>query len=122
VEAEAHMTSFTDSPVHDPYAATNGLLYSHCGWIFRKPTYPRMKMIERTDLEADPGKRLNSWLQAVPSFRAWVIPDADSRSGSIPAQVLRSDRPVLRAHPAVHNRLVGMARCDGRIRLGRSSC
>jgi stearoyl-CoA desaturase (delta-9 desaturase) len=47
---------FTDSPVHDPYAATNGLWYSHCGWIFRKPSYPRMKMIERGDLESDPGK------------------------------------------------------------------
>ena len=49
---------FTDSPIHDPYAATNGLLYSHCGWIFRKPTYPRMKLIERADLEADPGERI----------------------------------------------------------------
>lgn len=47
---------FTDSPVHDPYAATNGLWYAHCGWIFRKPTYPRMKLIERTDLESDPGE------------------------------------------------------------------
>ncbi|RSH94147.1 hypothetical protein EHS25_003950 [Saitozyma podzolica] len=41
-------------PVHDPYAATNGLWWAHCGWIFRKPIYPRMKLIERADLEADP--------------------------------------------------------------------
>ena len=45
---------FTDSPTHDPYAATNGLFFSHCGWIFRKPSYPRMRLIERGDLEADP--------------------------------------------------------------------
>ncbi|ORY21154.1 hypothetical protein BCR39DRAFT_554136 [Naematelia encephala] len=45
---------FTDSPVHDPYAATRGLFYAHCGWIFRKPTYSRMKLLDRTDLEADP--------------------------------------------------------------------
>ncbi|RSH87110.1 hypothetical protein EHS25_003599 [Saitozyma podzolica] len=45
---------WTDSPVHDPYAATNGLWWAHCGWIFRKPIYPRMKLIERADLEADP--------------------------------------------------------------------
>jgi fatty-acid desaturase len=47
---------WTDSPDHDPYAATNGLWWAHCGWIFRKPIYPRMKLIERADLEADPGE------------------------------------------------------------------
>ncbi|OCF35996.1 hypothetical protein I316_02491 [Kwoniella heveanensis BCC8398] len=45
---------FTDSPAHDPYSATKGLWFSHCGWIFRKPSYPRMKLIEKGDLEADP--------------------------------------------------------------------
>ena len=47
---------FTDSPIHDPYAATKGLFYSHCGWIFLKPSYPRLKLIERDDLESDPGE------------------------------------------------------------------
>ena len=51
-------SSFTDSPIHDPYAATKGLFYSHCGWIFTKPTYPKMKLIERDDLESDPGESL----------------------------------------------------------------
>ncbi|WWC92552.1 uncharacterized protein L201_007511 [Kwoniella dendrophila CBS 6074] len=45
---------FTDSPAHDPYSASKGLWFSHCGWIFRKPSYPRMKLIERGDLESDP--------------------------------------------------------------------
>ncbi|WWD20909.1 hypothetical protein CI109_105387 [Kwoniella shandongensis] len=45
---------FTDSVAHDPYSASKGLWFSHCGWIFRKPSYPRMKLIERGDLEADP--------------------------------------------------------------------
>ncbi|KAK6906448.1 hypothetical protein I203_100433 [Kwoniella mangroviensis CBS 8507] len=45
---------FTDSNLHDPYSASKGLWFSHCGWIFRKPSYPRMKLIERGDLDADP--------------------------------------------------------------------
>lgn len=45
---------FTDDPVHDPYAATRGLFYSHMGWIFFKPTYERMGLVERDDLEKDP--------------------------------------------------------------------
>ncbi|KAM5535859.1 hypothetical protein V8D89_010477 [Ganoderma adspersum] len=45
---------FTDDPVHDPYAATRGLFWSHMGWIFYKSEYERMKTIERDDLERDP--------------------------------------------------------------------
>lgn len=45
---------FTDNPIHDPYSASKGLWWSHCGWIFLKPSYPRMKLVERDDLEADP--------------------------------------------------------------------
>lgn len=37
------------------YAATRGLFYSHMGWIFYKPTYERMELIERDDLDKDPG-------------------------------------------------------------------
>ncbi|KAI0785365.1 fatty acid desaturase-domain-containing protein [Irpex lacteus] len=44
---------FTDDPVHDPYAATRGLLWSHMGWIFFKPTYDRMNLIEKDDLDRD---------------------------------------------------------------------
>ncbi|KAH9486300.1 Acyl-CoA desaturase [Psilocybe cubensis] len=52
---------FTDDPVHDPYAATRGLFYSHMGWIFYKPNYTRMALIEKDDLESDPGPSLADW-------------------------------------------------------------
>uniref|UniRef100_A0A0W0FWH7 Cytochrome b5 heme-binding domain-containing protein n=1 Tax=Moniliophthora roreri TaxID=221103 RepID=A0A0W0FWH7_MONRR len=45
---------FTDDPVHDPYAATRGLLHSHVGWIFFKPTYEKMELVDRQDLDNDP--------------------------------------------------------------------
>ncbi|PBK76831.1 hypothetical protein ARMSODRAFT_948673 [Armillaria solidipes] len=45
---------FTDDPRDDPYAATRGLLYSHMGWIFFKPTYQKMELIDRDDLDSDP--------------------------------------------------------------------
>ncbi|KAG8850545.1 hypothetical protein FRC20_001991, partial [Serendipita sp. 405] len=45
---------FTDDPVHDPYAATRGLFFSHMGWIFRKPTYTKLSLIEKDDLDRDP--------------------------------------------------------------------
>ncbi|KAF8078933.1 hypothetical protein FPV67DRAFT_85563 [Lyophyllum atratum] len=44
---------FTDDPVHDPYAATRGLFYSHIGWIFFKPKYERLELVDREDLLAD---------------------------------------------------------------------
>lgn len=44
------------------YNAKQGLYYSHMGWIFRKPMYPRMALIERNDLEADSGARRRSLL------------------------------------------------------------
>ncbi|KAH0591074.1 hypothetical protein H2248_001180 [Termitomyces sp. 'cryptogamus'] len=46
---------FTDDPVHDPYAATRGLFYSHIGWIFFKPNYERLETVDREDLVSDPG-------------------------------------------------------------------
>ncbi|KAH9897743.1 hypothetical protein C8Q73DRAFT_640686 [Cubamyces lactineus] len=44
---------FTDDPVHDPYAATRGFLWSHMGWIFFNSRYERLKSIDRKDLERD---------------------------------------------------------------------
>jgi len=44
---------YTDSD-HDPYSATKGFWFSHMGWIFAKPHYPRMKLIDQSDLNADP--------------------------------------------------------------------
>ncbi|CAE6438712.1 unnamed protein product [Rhizoctonia solani] len=49
---------FTDDPIHDPYAATRGLWYAHLGWIFRKPRYERIPLVDKDDLEADPIVRL----------------------------------------------------------------
>ncbi|KDQ63229.1 hypothetical protein JAAARDRAFT_53456 [Jaapia argillacea MUCL 33604] len=49
---------FTDDPQHDPYAATRGLLFSHMGWIFYKPSYSRMELVDREDLDSDPVVRL----------------------------------------------------------------
>ncbi|CAG8814094.1 17951_t:CDS:2, partial [Racocetra persica] len=44
---------FTDTE-HDPYSAAKGFWFSHMGWIFRKPYYPRLKLVDATDLNADP--------------------------------------------------------------------
>ncbi|KAF8492783.1 hypothetical protein F5888DRAFT_1618645 [Russula emetica] len=45
---------FTDDEENDPYCATRGLLFSHVGWIFFKPKYAKLHLIERSDLEDDP--------------------------------------------------------------------
>jgi fatty-acid desaturase len=37
------------------YAATRGLLFSHMGWIFFKPTYEKMELVDKEDLDNDPG-------------------------------------------------------------------
>ncbi|CAG8492503.1 6124_t:CDS:2 [Funneliformis mosseae] len=38
----------------DPYSAAEGFWFSHMGWIFKKPHYPKMKLIDASDLNADP--------------------------------------------------------------------
>ncbi|RIB10348.1 hypothetical protein C2G38_1979922 [Gigaspora rosea] len=43
---------FTDTD-HDPYSAAKGFWFSHMGWIFTKPYYPRLKLIDASDLNAD---------------------------------------------------------------------
>ncbi|KIK63589.1 hypothetical protein GYMLUDRAFT_443395 [Collybiopsis luxurians FD-317 M1] len=66
---------FTDDPVHDPYAATRGLLYSHMGWIFYKPTYTRLKFIDREDLDRDPIVRLqHKFYIPIALFFGFVLP------------------------------------------------
>ncbi|KAJ3535565.1 hypothetical protein NM688_g6962 [Phlebia brevispora] len=40
-------------PVHDPYAASSGLLWSHLGWVFYKTHYERMNLIDTADLDKD---------------------------------------------------------------------
>jgi hypothetical protein len=94
---------WTDSPIHDPYAATNGLWWAHCGWIFRKPIYPRMKLIERADLEADPGESKPTWDGQRNGGRADTF-----CSRSLPASALHPYRPVLGPRAPYSDRVVGM--------------
>lgn len=47
------------------YAATRGLLWSHMGWIFFKPRYDRLKVIEQDDLRSDPGQHAHSYVYVV---------------------------------------------------------
>ncbi|KAH9973270.1 hypothetical protein BGW80DRAFT_1171928 [Lactifluus volemus] len=49
---------FTDDEENDPYCATRGFVFSHFGWFFFKPKYPKFHLIEREDLEKDPVVRL----------------------------------------------------------------
>jgi len=44
---------YTDTE-HDPYNSMRGFYYSHMGWMFEKPYYPRIKTIDASDLNADP--------------------------------------------------------------------
>ncbi|TFY62685.1 hypothetical protein EVG20_g6608 [Dentipellis fragilis] len=45
---------FTDDDEHDPYSATRGLFFSHVGWIFYKPQYTKIDLVDRADLDRDP--------------------------------------------------------------------
>ncbi|KAJ7293006.1 fatty acid desaturase-domain-containing protein [Mycena rebaudengoi] len=66
---------FTDDPVHDPYAATRGLFYSHMGWIFYKPTYERMELVDREDLDRDPVVRFqHKYYVPLALFFGFVFP------------------------------------------------
>lgn len=44
---------WTDSEF-DPYNSKKGLFFSHMGWIFRKPRYEKLELINRSDLDHDP--------------------------------------------------------------------
>lgn len=75
---------FTDDPVHDPYAATKGLLFSHVGWIFFKPAYEKLESVERKDLEDDPVVRIQHrfYIEGaiisgliLPTFLGWLWGD-----------------------------------------------
>ncbi|KAJ7269403.1 hypothetical protein B0H12DRAFT_1095627 [Mycena haematopus] len=68
---------FTDDPVHDPYAATKGLFYSHMGWIFFKPTYERMELVDREDLDSDPVVRFqHKYYVPLALFFGFVLPSS----------------------------------------------
>lgn len=38
------------------YSANRGLFYTHVGWIFYKPVYERMELVDREDLDSDPSE------------------------------------------------------------------
>ncbi|KIY73482.1 hypothetical protein CYLTODRAFT_448812 [Cylindrobasidium torrendii FP15055 ss-10] len=66
---------FTDDTEHDPYAATRGLFYSHMGWIFYKPVYLKMDLIDREDLERDPVVRLqHKYYVPIASLTGFALP------------------------------------------------
>lgn len=44
--------------VYYSYDAQKGLLWSHLGWIFYKPTYEKLPLIDKKDLDADPVVRM----------------------------------------------------------------
>ncbi|KAJ8496691.1 hypothetical protein ONZ51_g948 [Trametes cubensis] len=68
---------FTDDPVHDPYSATRGFLWSHMGWIFFKARYERMKSIDRNDLDRDPIVRLqHSFYVPLALLTGFALPPA----------------------------------------------
>lgn len=44
---------FTDTE-EDPYSSKKGFWFSHIGWIFERPVYTKMKLIDASDLTSDP--------------------------------------------------------------------
>jgi len=44
---------FTDTE-DDPYTVKKGFFFAHMGWIFEKPVYQKMKLIDTADLDSDP--------------------------------------------------------------------
>ncbi|MBW0495987.1 hypothetical protein O181_035702 [Austropuccinia psidii MF-1] len=66
---------WTDSEF-DPYNAKNGLLFSHMGWIFRKPKYEKLHLIDQSDLNRDPIVRFQHRAYLPLSlFVGFVLPD-----------------------------------------------
>ncbi|KAF8527541.1 hypothetical protein BU17DRAFT_39442, partial [Hysterangium stoloniferum] len=66
---------FTDDPEHDPYAASRGLVFSHVGWIFFKPSYPRMSWIEKDDLDKDIVVRIQDrYFVYIAGFFSFIVP------------------------------------------------
>lgn len=54
------------------YCATKGLLFSHMGWIFYKPKYEKMELINKDDLDSDPGNAMHCFhIQFPLRFLKW---------------------------------------------------
>ncbi|KAJ3545681.1 hypothetical protein NM688_g5600 [Phlebia brevispora] len=66
---------YIDDPVHDPYAASLGLLWSHLGWLFYRTQYERMNLIDTTDLDKDVVARLqHKYFVPLTFFAAFAVP------------------------------------------------
>ncbi|KIM31991.1 hypothetical protein M408DRAFT_327367 [Serendipita vermifera MAFF 305830] len=60
---------------HCIYAATRGLFFSHMGWIFRKPVYEKITLIEKDDLDRDPVVRFqHKYYVPLALFTGLVMP------------------------------------------------
>ena len=69
------------------YPATKGLFYSHMGWVFFKPNYERIHLVDYEDLDNDP----STWIQIVCCFAVACAQCAEEilcYSRAIPGQVL----------------------------------
>ncbi|KAF5385066.1 hypothetical protein D9615_001252 [Tricholomella constricta] len=66
------------------YAATRGLFYSHIGWIFFKPKYERLELVDRDDLLGDPGMDITSRWIFLPSNPHPVVRFQHAYYGNVP--------------------------------------
>jgi len=67
---------YTDTE-YDPYNSQRGFYYSHMGWMFEKPHYPKLKTIDVSDLMADPVVRFqHKYIVPCLFFCGFVVPAA----------------------------------------------
>jgi len=65
---------FTDTE-SDPYSANKGLFYSHVGWIFVKEDYPKLRLVDKRDLDNDPVVRFqHCYFVPLAVFGGLVLP------------------------------------------------
>ena len=58
------------------------------GWIFRKPKYEKLKLIDQTDLNQDPGTTFILLFQQDNIKRERLMDGSTINSGQVPAQIL----------------------------------
>jgi len=65
---------FTDTE-SDPYSAKKGLFYSHVGWIFVKEHYPKLALVDKSDLDNDPVVRFqHKWFVTLALTGGILVP------------------------------------------------
>jgi len=63
---------FVDSD-NDPHDATKGLWYSHIGWIFERRKYSKARLINLSDLDADPSTDIYAFKPALTIIHVVVL-------------------------------------------------